>query len=526
VTGSERVRVLIGVTTGPVEVTGLAAIEELIAQSMACLDRTTQQVPISRGYDAFVKAGSGVVQRLYGHGRFRLDVSAPIDVGESWQAGVLLAHALADKGRLAGRGGEAGVVAWATGTVHIDDLSVGKVGAVDEKLRASLGALRQARASGLEVVVFLPAANIGDVGLETREALARSGVALSPVDRAADMFAALGLPTGKLAEAQTAPASPTRRWRSIAVAFGALAAVMLVGGLAWTALDPSRRIEAVRRAGELAEQEAGKQADDATDAAKAAWLRGQRALDLLGPAAAADRNTYTEREIQRRAVEGNGFATFQPKAGAQVTTILGNVAVTGDGRQFRPSAFDGVMEAAIPGVQLPAGAPGSSLIGQEPGDRLLKLVYGPKDPYLPLFVGRFTSDGGGGGRYLGALRIDETTLHVAMTTGLGGAPLDWRVGSGLDLPIKLAVGRATLADGVVMTGLIYPAGRQTYGSLRWPDGSIYYGQIRRHLANGCGVKVDGRGKVFASGVYVQGELNDDRMPRNCPSFHGFMKVNG
>jgi hypothetical protein len=100
------------------------------------------------------------------------------------------------------------------------------------------------------------------------------------------------------------------------------------------------------------------------------------------------------------------------------------------------------------------------------------------------------------------------------------------VGSGLDLPIKLAVGRATLADGVVMTGLIYPAGRQTYGSLRWPDGSIYYGQIRRHLANGCGVKVDGRGKVFASGVYVQGELNDDRMPRNCPSFHGFMKVNG
>jgi hypothetical protein len=584
--GSEGVRVLIGATTGPIEVTRLLAIEDEIAQSMVCLDRTTHLVPISRGYDAFVKAGSGIVQNLYGHGRFRLDVSASIDAGESWQAGVLLAHALADKGRLAIRGTEAGTVAWATGTVHVDDLSIGQVGAVDEKLRASLAALRQARIGGARVIAFLPAANLSDMASQTRDALAAADVTIVPLGITADMLRALGLPASPPAEAQTPPSSPGKRhWRSVVMTLGGLVAVasIVVAGVGiWRVLDPGRRIAAVRDAGKQAEREASAQAYEAMQADDVAEARGRRSVDAIAKALTAwrdgdnnfaryqsqcarediaclanyrgeknpwrfdtqayryagwmtggDPGGYGRLTADDAAVEGlvrrdgNAFmvfgrAGFNLKAAAQETLILGDVTLAPENGQLRPTGFSGVMEVGF--TDAPAPISRGPAAGDASTNFLLTQTTKRGAPLKPLFAGRFTADPAGGGRYLGAAVIGPTELNASIVLGPGGSPLDlWPIG-GLDIPLKLVVGLARLPTGVLLTGLYWPGDRQAYGSLKAPDGSTYYGQIRFWVPDGCGVKVDPRGKVLEAGVYVRGKLTNPDLPGNCAAFTGFPAI--
>src|SRR3546814_2502033 len=82
--------------------------EDPSLRSVVCLGRTTTILPISRAYDAFVRAPSGIVERAVGHPAFRVDVSAPIDDGDSWQLGLYLAHRLKVAGRLAEDGAPAG----------------------------------------------------------------------------------------------------------------------------------------------------------------------------------------------------------------------------------------------------------------------------------------------------------------------------------------------------------------------------------------------------------------------------------
>ncbi len=139
---STKVRVLIPTTVGVVEVLLLAEEDPVIGRSVVCIGGTTQVADIDAGYHAFVARPTGVVERLFGHSCYRLDVSGRIDAGSSWQLGALVAHALHAAGRLAQEGDAAGCVVWATGTVRSVDLSVGAVSHVQEKLALSLDRLQ------------------------------------------------------------------------------------------------------------------------------------------------------------------------------------------------------------------------------------------------------------------------------------------------------------------------------------------------------------------------------------------------
>src|SRR5262245_52343748 len=119
------VRVIIPTTSGPVDIQGLIEEDVSLGRSVACVNGTTRTAGIDRNYSAFVARGTGVVQRLFKHGAFRLDVSGAIDGGDSWQLAVLLAHALHADGRLAGVGQLADTVVWATGCVSPITLQVG-----------------------------------------------------------------------------------------------------------------------------------------------------------------------------------------------------------------------------------------------------------------------------------------------------------------------------------------------------------------------------------------------------------------
>src|SRR5215469_10541440 len=132
-----RIAIFIATTAGPVRVERIT--RERAPQSMVCLKRSSTVLPISVGYDAFVRPGSGVVERTFGpfeDGAFRLDLSGPIESGESWQLGVFVAHALVACGGTLVCEEDAEAIVWLTGTVDCD-LAVGSVGHVSEKIHAS-----------------------------------------------------------------------------------------------------------------------------------------------------------------------------------------------------------------------------------------------------------------------------------------------------------------------------------------------------------------------------------------------------
>lgn len=155
------IRVYIATTNGPVEVQRIAE-EDPEVRSVVCLNGTSEALPISPGYDSFVRKPTGVIERLYGHRVYRVDVAKPITDGKSWQLGLLVAHALQSVGRLAGPNDKADEALWLTGEVN-HDLHIGTVSHVSEKLVASSALFRDLNAHGHGVRVVVPEGNAGDV---------------------------------------------------------------------------------------------------------------------------------------------------------------------------------------------------------------------------------------------------------------------------------------------------------------------------------------------------------------------------
>jgi hypothetical protein len=129
------VAVYVATTEGPVQVERIVA-EPGIVQSTARVSGTTKLALFGQGYDDFVKRGSGIIAREIAPGPFRMNLSAPIHDGESWQLGVFVAHALARDGRLAGAEDTFSRAVWATGSVDFD-LGIGPVDEVEAKVETS-----------------------------------------------------------------------------------------------------------------------------------------------------------------------------------------------------------------------------------------------------------------------------------------------------------------------------------------------------------------------------------------------------
>lgn len=152
-----KVRVYIGTTFGPVLVERIWR-EEGIAESMVCLQRTTEKLPISADYNDFVKRPTGIVEREFGPfngGAFRLDLSGPINQGKSWQLAIFVAHAFACRGMLAGPDDQFECAIWLTGLVD-NDLKITPVSQVPEKLHSALPELKKIMKKGKDVYICVP----------------------------------------------------------------------------------------------------------------------------------------------------------------------------------------------------------------------------------------------------------------------------------------------------------------------------------------------------------------------------------
>lgn len=156
-----KTHIIIATTEGPVFVQRIIA-EDPNVHSVICRDRTADVLPVSPGYYAFVRRGSGVIARDFGHDAFRIDVSDKVDQGSSWQLPVYLAHLLHAR-QLLGDGqflpGDR--VLWATGEIDFD-LRVRKVDAVARKLVGSRDLFRELDGKGIKVQLLVPTANVAE----------------------------------------------------------------------------------------------------------------------------------------------------------------------------------------------------------------------------------------------------------------------------------------------------------------------------------------------------------------------------
>ncbi len=240
-----KIRVYVGTTEGPVAIERIT--REAAPNSAMCIGRSTREATASAGYEAFVKQPSGVVERElgpYSPGAFRLDVSADIGDGDSWQLGVFVAHALAAEGRLADYHENADAALWLTGEVA-NDLEVKPVGPVPDKLRASRGDFETLASGGTPVTVIVPTAN--------REYLDQAAlppsitwVAVSRTDEALEAAGLSGQGSRRGGEGRNAVTAPgprdNTRIRSGARRWGYAAAAVLILAAAAAAYPFAERL--------------------------------------------------------------------------------------------------------------------------------------------------------------------------------------------------------------------------------------------------------------------------------------------
>lgn len=187
----KRFAVFIATTHGPIRVERIT--RERAPQSMVCLKRSSSILPISAAYDNFVRPGSGVVERAFGpfeDGAFRLDLSAAIETGESWQLGFFVAHAIAasSNAELSSED-NADAIIWLTGRVDYD-LAVGAINHISEKTFASRAAIGKWLSAKRPVTLFVPS------GADSETAAGAgipSGARLISASSAEDVLSVLGL---------------------------------------------------------------------------------------------------------------------------------------------------------------------------------------------------------------------------------------------------------------------------------------------------------------------------------------------
>ena len=159
----KKTRYWIATTEGPVEITAISE-ETPGLPSVLCLTDTFQALPISKAYDEFVKAPTGIVEKLTGKSAFRTDLSAPISQGDSWHLGMCIGHICWSN---TSKNFKTDHI-WASGAVN-PSLDVLPVTHIAEKWSASKELINQARLAGKKIDVFIHPQNANQIPNEDKD---------------------------------------------------------------------------------------------------------------------------------------------------------------------------------------------------------------------------------------------------------------------------------------------------------------------------------------------------------------------
>lgn len=312
------VRVYVGTTEGPAEIQRITD-EPPGIRSVVCLDGKAVALPISGDYDSFIRRPTGVVERLYGHSAFRMDVGARITDGLSWQLGALLAHSLHAANRLATAGKPADLVVWATGEVDAA-LAVRPVDAVARKLQLSADLLRGVAASGTRIAILVPSEAEAVARATLTEVQLAHAVRLIPAASAEDAFAAIGPAKPELPKKQTEPPRVRRRrsrgrfWIGAGVVLCGIVAATLAIAASWR--EPIADWQRLAAAGEFPKL----QADLLATETAPRCLTCATVAGLFRERLATQRPARSDLRVEAAEIRGSRFGGCPDLAEAETST--------------------------------------------------------------------------------------------------------------------------------------------------------------------------------------------------------------
>lgn len=156
--------IFIATTQGLVAIQNITPIDDEDISSVVSVNGTSTTANISGNYHNFVKKGVGIIHQMFGACSYRVDISARIDQGNSWQVAMYLAHLAQSQGLLGnGEVSQGDTVICATGEVNTTNQQVLAVAEVAVKFKLALPQLKQWTALGTDVLFLLPQANQSDV---------------------------------------------------------------------------------------------------------------------------------------------------------------------------------------------------------------------------------------------------------------------------------------------------------------------------------------------------------------------------
>lgn len=159
-----KTHIFIATTQGLVAIQNITPIDDEDISSVVSVNGTSTTANISGSYHNFVKKGVGIIHQMFGACSYRVDISARIDQGNSWQVAMYLGHLAQSKGLLGnGDVSKNDTVICATGEVNTTNQQVLAVGEVAVKLKLALLQLEQWTALGAKVQFVLPKTNQSDV---------------------------------------------------------------------------------------------------------------------------------------------------------------------------------------------------------------------------------------------------------------------------------------------------------------------------------------------------------------------------
>ncbi len=190
----KRASVFIATTHGLVQVQSITPLPDKHLQSVVTINGTSELAGISQKYASFVSQPQGIVQAIFGPDTYRINLSAGIDQGDSWQLGVFIAHFLFandllhtakhDKQSTSPTSSPEeinnNVVFIATGRVNTLDYSVLDIQALDTKCVKANAQIQQWMQQNSKVCFIAPAANF-------RQPISNSVIKLTPIHGLAEL---------------------------------------------------------------------------------------------------------------------------------------------------------------------------------------------------------------------------------------------------------------------------------------------------------------------------------------------------
>ncbi|MDU0356403.1 hypothetical protein RS130_23145 [Paraglaciecola aquimarina] len=159
-----KVHIFIATTQGLVAIQNITAIDDPDIRSVVSVNGTSTTANISSSYHNFVKKGVGIIQQMFGACSYRVDISARIDQGNSWQVAIYLAHLAQTKNMLGNGNVQSGDhVICATGEVNTTNHQILAVGQIATKYQLAKPLLAQWKKLASSVKFLLPLANQVDL---------------------------------------------------------------------------------------------------------------------------------------------------------------------------------------------------------------------------------------------------------------------------------------------------------------------------------------------------------------------------